>query len=63
MNEKRKKLIALMAGIVATALALLIVYLTINDIINGIVLSWMAGFNIVLIAAILVWCGLDLEKK
>lgn len=62
MNKGTKRIV-LMAGIVATAMVLLIVHLTINDIINGIVLSWMAGFNIVPIAAILVWCGLDLEKK
>ncbi len=61
--KKGKKLVALVAGIIATALTLLIFYLTINNTINGIVLSWMAGFNIVFIAVILVWCGLDLEKK
>jgi hypothetical protein len=61
--KKGKKLVALLAGVVAATLTLLIVYLTINDTINGIVLSWMAGFNIMFIAVILVWCGLDLEKN
>jgi len=62
--KKGKKIIALVAGVAAAALTLLIVYhLTINDTVDTIVISWLSGFNIVFIAAILVWCALDLEKR
>ena len=61
--KKGKKNIALVAGVAAAALTLLIVYLTINDTVDTIVISWLSGFNIVFIAAILIWCALDLEKR
>ncbi len=61
--KKGKKIIALVAGVAAAALTLFIVYLTINDTVNTIVISWLSGFNIVFITAILIWCALDLEKR
>ncbi len=60
--KKGKKIVALVAGLVTAALTLLIFYLTINEIVTGIVISWLVGFNGFFIAAILVWCALDLEK-
>ena len=61
--KKGKKIIALVAGVAAAALTLLIVYLTINNTVGTIVISWLPCLNIVFIAVILVWCALDLEKK
>ncbi len=61
--KKGKKIIALVAGVAAAALTLFIVYLTINDTVNTVVISWLSGFNIVFITAILIWCALDLEKR
>ncbi len=60
--KKGKKIVALVAGLVTAALTLLIFYLTINEIVTGIVISWLVGFNGLFIAAILVWGALDLEK-
>ena len=61
--KKGKKIIALVTGVAAAALTLLIVYLTINNTVDTIVILWLSGLNIVFIAVILVWCALDLEKK
>lgn len=60
---KGKKRLVLMAGGANAGVTLLIIYLTINDIIDEIVFLWLSCFNIVFIAVILVWCALDLENK
>lgn len=60
--KKGKKIVVFGAGFATVVLTCVILYLTITETVTDLIISWVLGGNIFLIAAVLVWFALDMEK-